>query len=169
MSAESDQRPALRLRSAEIGVALVLFALGAIVIFESLRLGIRWQEVHGPEPGYFPFYLGVFICAACAVTVVLALRMPAERNKAFVKVGQLKLVLSVLVPSAVFVALVGWIGIYVSAVLFVALFMRWLGKYPWWKVAAVSVGHSVVLFLIFEIWFLVPLPKGALERALGVG
>ena len=50
-----------------------------------------------------------------------------------------------------------------------ALFMRWLGTYPWWKVAAVSIGHSVVLFLIFEIWFLVPLPKGALERALGIG
>jgi hypothetical protein len=169
MSAESDRRPALRLRAAEIGVALFLFALGAIVVFDSLRLGIRWQEVHGPQPGYFPFYLGVFICAACLVTVILALRLPAERNKTFVEVGQLKLVLSVLIPSTVFVAMVGWIGIYVSAVLFVALFMRWLGKYPWWKVAAVSVGHSVVLFLIFEIWFLVPLPKGQLERWLGIG
>jgi len=161
-------RPALRLRSAEIGVALMLFALGALVIVESLRLGMRWGD-EGPQPGYFPFYLGVFICASCAVTVVLALLMPAERNKAFVKVGQLKLVLSVLIPSAVFVGLVGMIGIYVSAVLFVALFMRWLGKYPWWKVAAVSIGHSVVLFLIFEIWFLVPLPKGQLERWLGIG
>jgi hypothetical protein len=169
MSAESDQRPALRTRAAEIAVALFLFTLGAIVIFDSVRLGIRWQEVHGPQPGYFPFYLGVFICAACAVTVLLALRMPAERNKTFVQVGQLKLVLSVLIPSAVFVALVGWLGIYVSAVLFVALFMRWLGKYPWWKVVAVSVGHSVVLFAIFEIWFLVPLPKGQLERWLGIG
>ena len=168
MPAESEQRPALRTRAAEIGLALFLFALGGVLIFDSLRLGMRWAE-EGPQPGYFPFYLGVFICAACAVTIVLALRMPAERNKAFVEVGQLKLVLSVLIPSAVFVGLVGWIGIYVSAVLFVALFMRWLGKYPWWKVAAVSVGHAVVLFVIFEIWFLVPLPKGQLERMLGIG
>jgi putative tricarboxylic transport membrane protein len=165
---DSGGRPALRLRSAEIAVALVLFALGAIVIFDSLRLGMRWVG-DGPQPGYFPFYLGVFICASCVVTLVLALLMPAQRNKTFVQVGQLKLVLSVLIPSAVFVALVGWLGIYVSAVLFVALFMRWLGKYPWWKVAAVSVGHSVVLFVIFEIWFLVPLPKGQLERWLGIG
>ncbi len=168
MPAESQQRPALRTRAAEIGLALFLFALGGVLIFDSLRLGMRWAE-EGPQPGYFPFYLGVFICAACAVTIVLALRMPAERNKTFVEVGQLKLVLSVLIPSALFVALVGWIGIYVSAVLFVALFMRWLGKYPWWKVAAVSLGHAVVLFVIFEIWFLVPLPKGQLERMLGIG
>jgi len=75
MSAESDQRPALKLRSAEIGVALVLFTLGAIVIFDSLRLGMRWGD-EGPQPGYFPFYLGVFICSACAVTIALAALMP---------------------------------------------------------------------------------------------
>lgn len=168
MSDKPDERPALSLRSAEIAVALVLFALGAIVIVDSLRLGMRWAE-DGPQPGYFPFYLGVFICSACAITVVLAALMPAQKNRAFVKWGQLRLVLSVLVPSAVFVALVGWIGIYTSAVLFVALFMRWLGKYSWWNVAAVSIGHSIVLFMIFEVWFLVPLPKGPVERLLGVG
>jgi hypothetical protein len=168
MSQEPAERAAFSLRSAEIGIALVFLALAALVIFDSVRQGARWLE-EGPQPGYFPFYLGVIIAAASAVTLVRALMMTAERNKAFVQVGQLKLVLSVLVPSAVYVALVGWIGIYVSAVLFVALFMRWLGKYPWWKVAAVSVGHSVVLFLIFEIWFLVPLPKGQLERWLGIG
>ena len=168
MSQEPAERAAFSVRSAEIGIALVFLALAALVIFDSVRQGARWLE-EGPQPGYFPFYLGVIIAAASAVTLARALMMPAERNKAFVQVGQLKLVLSVLVPSAVYVALVGWLGIYVSAVLFVALFMRWLGKYPWWKVAAVSVGHSVVLFLIFEIWFLVPLPKGQLERWLGIG
>ena len=168
MSQEPAERAAFSLRSAEIGIALVFLALAALVIFDSVRQGARWLE-EGPQPGYFPFYLGVIIAAASAVTLARALMMPAERNKAFVQVGQLKLVLSVLVPSAVYVALVGWIGIYVSAVLFVALFMRWLGKYPWWKVVSVSVGHSIVLFLIFEVWFLVPLPKGPLERLLGVG
>ena len=159
-----------------IGVPLSLGALRDggppdgedLVIYDSLRLGMRWAA-DGPQPGYFPFYLGVLICVACAVTIGLALRMPAERNKTFVQVGQLKLVLSVLVPATVFVALVGYIGIYAASVLFVAFFMRWLGKYAWWKVGAVSLGLSVVLFVIFEIWFLVPLPKGPLDRLLCVG
>ena len=168
MSMPSVERAAFRVRSAEIGIALLFLAFGAIVIFDSVRQGARWVA-DGPQPGYFPFYLGVIICISSAVTLVRALMMPAGKNKTFVQVGQLKLVLSVLVPSAVYVALVGWLGIYASAVLFVALFMRWLGKYPWWKVGAVSVGHSIVLFLIFEVWFLVPLPKGPLERLLGVG
>ena len=168
MAQEPVERAAFRLRSAEIGIALVFLVFAGLIIFDSIRQGARWLA-EGPQPGYFPFYLGVLICAASLVTLVRALLMPVAQNRTFVQVGQLKLVLSVLVPSAVYVALVGWIGIYVSAVLFVALFMRWLGKYPWWKVATVSIGHSVALFVIFEVWFLVPLPKGPLERLLGVG
>jgi len=32
---------------------------------------------------------------------------------------------------------------------------------------AVSVGVPVAIFVLFEIWFLVPLPKGPIERMLG--
>ena len=73
-----------------------------------------------------------------------------------------------LVPSAVFVGLVGWLGIYVSAILYIALFMRWLGKYAWWKLAVVAFGVSITFYLVFEIWFKVPLPKGPLEALLGL-
>ena len=167
MSESSGGRPALRTRAAEIAVAAAFFAAGAIVIKDSLRLGARWVA-DGPQSGYFPFYVGLLICISSALTALFALRMPAEKNRSFVEVGQLKLVLSVLVPSAVFAGLVGWLGIYVSGTVFIALFMRWLGKYPWWKVALVSIGFSVVFYLIFEVWFLVPLPKGPLEAALGL-
>ena len=46
--------------------------------------------------------------------------------------------------------------------------MRWLGKYAWWKAAAVSIGNSVVFFVIFEVWFKIPLPKGPLETLLRI-
>ena len=160
-------RGAFRTKTAELVVAAGFFVLGAIVIFDSVRLGARWGS-DGPQPGYFPFYLGVIICIAAAITLANALLMKPEKNVVFVEVGQLKLVLSVLIPSSIFVALVGWLGIYVSGAIFIAFFMRWLGKYPWWKVALVSIGNSVVFFLIFEIWFLVPLPKGPLEALLGI-
>ena len=167
MSEQPAGRAAFRTKTAELVVAAGFFILGAVVIYDSLRLGMRWIA-DGPQPGYFPFYLGVIICTSASLTFVFALRMPAGRNKTFVEWGQLKLVLSVLIPSMAYVALVGWLGIYVSAVLFVALFMRWLGKYPWWKVALVSLGNSIVFFLIFERWFLVPLPKGPVETWLGL-
>jgi len=168
MSENSEEKPAFSVRTAEVFVAAGFFVLGAIVVFDSLRLGIGWQE-DGPKAGYFPFYIGAIICISALINLVAALAAAKSGGATtFVEAGQLKLVLSVLVPTAVYVALIGWIGIYVASILFIALFMRWLGKYPWWKLAAVSIGNSVVFFLIFEVWFKIPLPKGPLEGLLGL-
>jgi len=168
MSQQAGERGAFSYKSAELAVAGFFILLGAIVIFDSVRLGAKWGS-DGPQAGYFPFYLGVIICFSAGITFVRGLLIPKGKNPAFVEVGQLKLVLSVLIPSAVYVGLVGWLGIYLPSALFVAGFMRWLGKYPWWLVALVSIGNSVVFFFVFEVWFLVPLPKGPLEALLGIG
>jgi hypothetical protein len=167
MSDPTGEVPAFSRKTAELAVAGLFLLLGAIGIFDSVRLGAKWAS-DGPQSGYFPFYLGCLICAASAINLVLALRMPAARNTSFVGRGQLKLVLSVLVPSAIFVGLIGWLGIYVSAILYVAFFMRWLGRYAWWTLTLVAVGNSTVFFLIFEVWFKIPLPKGPLEALLGL-
>jgi putative tricarboxylic transport membrane protein len=164
-----EGRAAFGRKSAELGVAAFFFLLGAIVIYDSVRLGFGWQEVHGPRPGYFPFYLGLIMCVASVINAVRALLTRGAGDTTFVEVGQLKLVLSVLVPTALYALLVTWIGIYVSSVLFIGFFMRWLGKYPWWKVTGVSLVTMVVIYLVFEKWFKVPLPKGALENLLGLG
>ena len=159
-------RAAFSQKSAEIAVAALFFLLGAIVIYDSLRVGVRWVE-DGPQSGYFPFYIALLVCGSSLVNIFFAFSK-ANKDRVFVEVGALKLVLSVLVPTGIYVALITWAGIYLASALFVAFFMRWLGKYPWWKVAAVSIGNSVVFFLIFEIWFKVPLPKGPLEVLLGL-
>ncbi|MBI2316838.1 MAG: tripartite tricarboxylate transporter TctB family protein [Betaproteobacteria bacterium] len=167
MSAGSGGRAAFSHKTAEIAVAALLLLLGAIAIFDSARLGFAWGE-DGPQPGYFPFYVALIICVSSLVNLVRALVAGPGKSKTFVEIGQLKLVLAVLVPTAIYAALIGWVGIYVASVLFVGFFMRWLGKYPWWKVLAVSAGNSVVFFLIFEIWFVIPLPKGPIEALLGL-
>ena len=66
-----------------------------------------------------------------------------------------------LIPAALYVLGVELIGIYVSAAVYIAVFMVWLGKYSWLKGITVGVAISVVMFLMFEVWFLVPLYKGA--------
>ena len=166
MSGEpSTGRAALSQKSAEIVVAALFFLIGAIVVWDSSRIGAKWAE-DGPETGYFPFYIGLLICVSAIVNIFTSVAAAKESDGAFVQIDQLKLVLSVLVPSAIYVALIGWLGIYVSSILFIGFFMRWLGKYDWWKLAAVSVGNSVFFFVIFEIWFKIPLPKGPLEALL---
>jgi hypothetical protein len=77
-------------------------------------------------------------------------------------------VLSVIIPTTVYVFLVPYLGLYVASFLLIALFMRWLGHYGWPLVAGVSIGVPVLAFFMFEKWFLVPLPKGPLEDWLGL-
>jgi hypothetical protein len=60
------------------------------------------------------------------------------------------------------------LGIYVPSIVFIAVFMVWLGKYKWLKTLVVSVCTVAVFFVMFEVWFKVPLPKGPLEAALGL-
>ncbi|MDH4189082.1 MAG: tripartite tricarboxylate transporter TctB family protein [Betaproteobacteria bacterium] len=167
MSDEQEERAAPRVRSAELVVAGLFIFLGAVVIYDSLRLGVQWGD-DGPQSGYFPFYLGVLVCASSAVNFFRGIRLRGPYNPVFVETAQLRMVLAVLVPSAIYVALIEWLGIYLSSALFIAFFMRWLGKYAWWKLGLVAVGVAVAFFVIFEMWFKVPLPKGPLEILLGL-
>jgi len=59
------------------------------------------------------------------------------------------------------------VGIYVASTLFIAAFMRVMGKYNWLKILVISIGINVTLFWMFEVQFMVPLPKGPLEALFG--
>ena len=172
----SDDKPSggeagISTRTMEIVVALVLFALGALVVVDSYRLGSKWGA-DGPQSGYFPFYIGLLLCIASIATLAsvtfthwrrgqAAGRAVAERLGQFVAWGQLKLVLSVLIPAFVYVIGVQLIGIYVASAVYIALFMRWLGRYSWLKSVVIGFVVSASIFAMFEIWFKVPLYKGA--------
>jgi hypothetical protein len=45
--------------------------------------------------------------------------------------------------------------------------MRWFGRYNWLVVAVLSIGLPIIIFFVFERWFLVPLPKGPVEDFFG--
>ena len=170
MAEEQQGRAVGSVRTWELVVAALFLAFGAVVVWDSRRLGAQWGS-DGPQAGYFPFYIGLIICISAAMNLYAAIAAAASGRKSFVQWDQLRMILIVLVPSIVYVALIAnpWmsLGIYVASALFIAFFMRYLGKYGWAKVVAVSIGNMVVFFLMFEIWFKVPLPKGPLETALG--
>ena len=72
------------------------------------------------------------------------------------------------IPTTIYVFAVPWTGIYLSSLILIAVFMRWLGRYGIAMCAAVSIGVTLATYLMFEKWFLVPLPKGPLEDLLGL-
>ena len=152
-------------RNVEIGVALFMALLALIGIYGSIKVGIGWGD-EGPRAGVFPFYVSIVVLISCAINIFSVVAV-ADKGKVFAEWSQLRQVLAVLVPTIVYVALVPYIGIYVASALLIAFFMRLFGRYGWIVTAAVSAAVPVLTFLMFEIWFLVPLPKGPLETMLG--
>jgi putative tricarboxylic transport membrane protein len=150
-------------RGVDMVVAILIIALGGLVMYDSYQVGIGWES--GPESGYFPFYIGVLMTLASVVTLVQA--TVGGSTETFVEWASFKRVLTVFVPAAMFVAAIPFLGIYVAGALFIAAFMTIIGKYQVWNGLAVGAGLSVVFFLIFQKWFLIQLPIGPLERAFG--
>ena len=162
-----DAAPLVSVRTMDIVVALVFLGASAVVMTDSVRLGMGWGAVEGPGAGYFPFYIGLLMAMASAMNLVRALRQVAGRDKIFVTKPAARQVLAVLAPLTLYVIVLNFIGIYVASAIYIALFMWYFGRYAWHRGALIGLGVSVMLFLMFEIWFLVPLPKGPLEHLLG--
>lgn len=152
-------------RSVEIGVALFMALLALIGIYGSNKVGIGWAD-DGPRAGFFPFYVSLAVLISCVVNLTKVL-LSADDGEIFADWNQLRQVGAVVLPTAIYVGLIPYIGIYVASALLIAVFMRWFGHYSWLLAIAVAVGVPIAIFLMFEIWFLVPLPKGPLEVYLG--
>jgi hypothetical protein len=152
------------MRTADLTTALALMAISALVVWDALRLGIGWGT-DGPQSGFFPFWLAVLVVACAACIAVKAVRR--ARGAPFIKREQIEPVLKALVPAVAFVLLTGLVGLYVAAGLYLGVYMRWIGRYSWVPILVLSLAFPVVTFLVFEKWFLVPMPKGPLEAWLG--
>jgi hypothetical protein len=162
-----NNKSAGSVKTVEVWVSAIVLLFGALVVYDSYRLGAGWGK-SGPQTGYFPFYIGLLICISSLVNLVRALRNRSGGSKSFVSREQLKLIMVMLVPTIIYVGLIRYLGLYLTSTLYIAYFMWWLGKYSWVKIVPVSVGVSLAFFLIFELWFRLPLPKGPLETALGM-
>ena len=152
-------------RGVEIGVAVAMAILALIGIYGSIKVGIGWGA-EGPRAGFFPFYVSLAVLISCAVNLTKTLLSPDD-GSLFAEWGQIRQVLAVVVPTAIYVAAIPFLGIYVASALLIIAFMKWLGNYNWLNSIVVGVVVPILTFLMFEVWFLVPLPKGPLENFLG--
>jgi hypothetical protein len=152
-------------RSVEMGVAVACILFGLVTIYGSLQVGIGWGAA-GPLSGFFPFYLGVLIVLASLMNLKSA--MAIDKAREFSTWSQLGQVLKVIVPTTIYTIVLPYTGIYVASIVLIAGFMIWIGKYSWYKAVILSFAVPAAFYVMFEKWFLVPLPKGPIEYWLGL-
>ena len=154
-------------RTMDIAVALIFMGLAALFMFDCVRIGFGWVDGSGPAGGFFPFYISLFMTLASLANLQRAVtRAEPDGDEVFVTRKAMMRVLFVLVPTAVYVLAIQYLGIYVSSAIFITLFML-ASRSAVWRAGLVGIGTALALFMMFERWFLVPLPKGPLEAMLG--
>lgn len=160
--AGADVRHGVPTYVVEAVVAALLLVLALVVTQASMKLGAGWTS-DGPGSGYFPFYVGVILAIASAGTLYQALLGKKRNTAIFVDGEQLRRVLVVLLPALVFVGAIALVGIYVASAVYIAAFMIFLGKFGWVRSVVIGVVTSALFFLMFEVWFKVPLYKGTFD------
>ena len=165
--------PGVTARAMEIATSLAFAFAGAVAIWDSARLGAGWGA-DGPQSGYFPFWIGLLLVLASAANLVPVARNARQGMAAgedarpmFLTWQQARTVATVFIPTTIYVAAIPFTGIYVASALLVAWFMVRMGGFALWRAALAGIATALVTFVVFEIWFLVALPKGPLEDFLG--
>jgi putative tricarboxylic transport membrane protein len=163
---EADSPSVVDTRSVEIFVSLLLLALAVTLGYDNWRTGIAWDST-GPQSGYFPFYLSVILAGASLYGLIATFFARRESSDTFVTRAQLRRVMLVFVPTALFCLATQYLGLYVASFLLIAGFMRMVGKIALWKSLLTAFIFTAIMFVTFDLAFDVIMPKGPLEAAFG--
>jgi putative tricarboxylic transport membrane protein len=150
----------VRMKKAEIYFGSFLLFL-AISMF-SISLTYPYKTKFGPGPGFFPLWSsGLMII----VTLLLLYKKLRESNEApfFTSKNSRVTVLIFLGLSIAAVALIPVLGLLLSFGLFCTITLRFIDKYSWKRSSLVSIIMMVAVYLVFELWLQLPLPKGFLQ------
>jgi hypothetical protein len=154
-------------RTGEIGAAIVTALLGIIVCYGSTENGIQWDS-SGPQPGYFPFYIGCLIIFGSVATIVQTLLRRRDGEEPFVDAERLRNVVFFFLPIIAFAAISVWLGLYIGIFIYI-FFTMWIpGKMKVHNAFLTAIIVVAVNYILFEVLFTVPLLKGPILNALGI-
>ncbi len=146
----------------EIAVAIALLALAGLLVYESLRLGPGWGE-QGPHAGFFPFILTMMAIIGTLGVLVMAVRSP--RTAPFFEVNQEVVdLLKVGLPILATIFAMRWLGLFISAGLYIGLFMAWYGRFRWYSALAGAIVLPFALWLTLIKGFNISMPMSMFYR-----
>ncbi len=149
---------------ASLGLGIVFVLIGAWVCWESRNL--TYYTRVGPGPGFFPFWLGLLLSVAAALSVVFAVRGGGAYERLLPAPGPLREMAMTLVLIAAFAVSVERLGFVLSMLPILTLLLVLRGC------ALVSTALPVALLFTFGVgWsftrylgtYLPPAPGGLLS------
>ncbi len=154
------------MRLAEFVMAIVMAVFSLYLMWKSTELEVGWIPEEGPGGGAFSFWLAAVMLICCVAILVRWVRRTspvAQSTEAYMDRRALNLFAVVAGALTAMIGLIHIIGTYFSVPLFLAFYMRGLGRHSWPLTMAVSICTPIFLFFFFDIWLRKTLPKGYSE------
>ena len=148
----------MRIAQNLMAAGVVLFS--AAVMVQAVQVGARWVEGQ-PGPGFFPFWLGglLFLCGAI-ILARAALAHDAANGHFFEKRTGMESVVKVLLTATGMLALTYFIGFRTASVLYLFVYLRFIGKHKWTTTIALSLLIPITGYVVFERILQILLPRG---------
>ena len=142
--------------SPEIFFDLFLTLLGAIITAVSLTYG--FGTFRRPGPGLYPFFIGLFLVVFGIILFVSEIK-PKARPALFGRQGRQTFLLMVAV-FCLWILMMPLLGYVVVTLLATYAFCRIMKLEGWWKPISVSAGTALFIYLLFDYWLYIDLPRG---------
>jgi len=142
--------------SPETAVECLLTFLGVGIMGVSLAYGFGTLRRHGP--GLYPFFIGLFISVFSAALLIWDAK-PKDRPALFAPQGRKTFPLMMAV-FCLWVLLMPLLGYVVVTLLATCAFGKIMKLEGWWKPVSLSAGTALFIYLLFDYWLYIDLPKG---------
>ncbi len=132
--------------------------LGVLIVVVSLTYG--FGSLQRPGPGLYPFFIGVAVLLFSSFLVISEIK--SKGAAPLMSRGGIKTFVSMVVIFSFWIVAMPLLGYVIVTFLATIAFAKVMRLEGWWKPLAVSVGTALFIYLLFDCWLYIDLPRGLL-------
>ena len=150
----------LKLLRTELFFAFLSMVLSIIVIVVSLGYGLG--ALPRPGPGLYPFLVGVFLMLPFSIILLILGAMSGKAEPLLINRYGLGKFLFMILTFILWVTAMPYLGYVIVTLVATYCFCKVMRLEGWLKPIALSVGTALFIYLLFDYWLYIDLPKGIL-------
>jgi hypothetical protein len=143
-------------RLPEISFTFILITLGLVILITSLRYGFGTLEE--PGPGLYPFFLGLSILLFSIVHLFLTLKAPS--GEPLFDKGGIKKFSFISLTFILWILAMPYLGYVLVTLIASYLFCKIMKLEGWLKPLGLAAGTALLIYLLFDYWLYIDLPRG---------
>ena len=138
----------------------VFFLLVAGVVIGAVSWGYGFGSVSQPGPGLYPFFVGAAI--AVLSSFILITGSGSRTSKPVLDMEGARTLVFMALTFCLWIVAMPLLGYVVVTLLATYAFCKIMKLEGWWKPLAVSAGTALFIYVLFDYWLYIDLPRGIL-------